>query len=122
MNASEMMNSWVSNGKLALAPAHEFGEITKRAYAKTGEQNLSAIKDYMNFGLRGVKSLSEVRDPRTLVEQQLKLAKEAGDMMLASTEAYAKLLNETQVEISAWAEKATSVAVATTDPVLEKAA
>lgn len=112
MKASELMESFVESSKTAMEPAQELSEITKRAFEKTAEQNMAVMKEYMEFGLRGMKMLSAVRDPRVLVEKQMELTTEAGEKFVANAEAYVKLATETQAELASWTEKTTEAAVA----------
>ncbi len=122
MKANDLMNSWIENSKSAMAPARELSEMTQRIFEKMSEQQMAMTKEYMDLGLRGVQMLSAARDPRTLVTEQVNLAKEVGNKMLAGAEAYAKLATETQAELAAWAEKATEAAVAKAGEAVEKAA
>lgn len=133
MKASKMMESWFENGKAAMQPARELSEITKSAFDKVNEQNMALVRDYMDFSLRGFKMWGTARDPRVLVEQQVELAKEAGEKMFAIAEAYAKVASDTQVALTSWtqktaeaavakAEDATDAAVANAETVLQKAA
>lgn len=122
MKTNELMNSWIENSKAAMAPARELGKMTQRMFEKMGEQQMVMTKEYMDLGLRGLQVVSAARDPRTLVNEQVNLAKEVGDKMLANAEAYAKLATETQAEFTSWAEKATEAAVAKAGEAVEKAA
>jgi len=122
MKATDLMNSWIENSKAAMAPARELSEMTQRVLEKMSAQQMAMTKEYMDLGLRGMQLVSAARDPRTLMTEQVNLAKEAGDKMLANAEVYAKLAAETQAEFTAWAEKATEAAVAKAGKVVEKAA
>ena len=121
MKASEMMESWFENSKVAMQPARELSEITARAFEKANEQNMAFVKDYMDFSLRGWKLLGATRDPRALVEQQVELAQEAGQKMFAVAEAYTKLATEMQAEFSTWTEKTAETAVAKAEEATEAA-
>ena len=121
MKASEMMESWFENSKVAMQPARELSEITARAFQKANEQNMALVKDYMDFSLRGWKLLGSVRDPRALVEQQVELAQEAGQKMFSVAEAYSKLASEMQAEFSTWTEKTAEAAVAKAEEATEAA-
>ena len=122
MKTTELMNSWIENSKAAMAPARELGEMTQRVFEKMGEQQMAMTKEYMDLGLRGLQLVSAARDPRALVNEQVNLAKEVGDRMLANAEAYNKLAAETQAEFAIWAEKTTESAVAKAEAAVEKAA
>lgn len=122
MKPTELMNTWIENSKAAMEPARELSELTKRILEKMGEQQMSITKEYMELGMRGVQLVSAARDPRALVNEQVSLAKEVGDKMLANAEAYTKLAAETQAEFAAWAEKATAAAVAKAEAAAEKVA
>jgi phasin family protein len=106
------MNAWVENSKAAMEPARELGELTKRAFAKMSEQQMAVTKEYMDFSVRGLQLFSTARDPRALMNDQVALAKEMGDKMIANAEAFAKLATETQAELASWAEKTAETAVA----------
>ena len=112
MKSTDVMNAWIENSKAAMEPARELGELTKRAFAKMSEQQMAVTKEYMEFSVRGLQLLSAARDPKTLVNDQVALAKEMGEKMLANAETYSKLATEAQAEFAAWAEKAAETAVA----------
>ena len=120
--SSDVVNSWLETSRAAIAPAQELTDITKRAFEKANAQNLAVAKQYVEFGVRSLQMLGSVRDPRALVEQQVALAKEAGEQFLANADAYVKLTAETQAPFNAWAEKATESATAKLEAVVSKAA
>jgi phasin family protein len=122
MKATDLMNNWFENSKAAMAPARELSTMTQRMLERLGEQQMAMTKEYMDLSLRGLQLVSAARDPRTLVNEQVNLAKELGDQMLANAESYAKLATETQAEFAAWAEKTTEAAVAKAEQAVEKAA
>ncbi len=122
MNTTDLMNAWIENSKAAFEPARQLGELTKTAFAKMGEQQMAVAREYMEFSLRGMQTLSTARDPRALATQQVELVKEFGDKMLANAEAYTQLATETQAAFAGWAEKATEAAVAKAGEVAKKAA
>jgi phasin family protein len=66
--------------------------------------------------------LTNTRDPRALVNEQVNLAKEIGDKLLANAEEYTKMATETQEELVSWAEKATEAAVAKAEETVGKTA
>jgi phasin family protein len=122
MKATDLMNSWFENSKAAMAPARELSTMTQRVFEKLGEQQMAMTREYLDLSLRGLQLVSVARDPRTLVSEQVNLAKEAGEKMLANAEAYTKLAAETQAEFVAWADKATEAAVAKAEAAAKKAA
>lgn len=133
MKTNSLLESWFENSKVAMQPALELTEITKRALEKANEQNLAIAKDYLDFSLRGFKLLGTIHDPRALIEQQVELAKEVGEKTFAAADAYAKLTSETQTQFTRWTEKtskavvaqageATEAAVASAEKALKRAA
>lgn len=122
MKANELMNDWLENSKAAMEPARRLGDIAQRAMEKVSEQNLAMVKEYMEMNARALQLMTSVRDPRALVTEQVTLAKELGDKILANAELFGKLATETQAELVKWAEDATEAAVAKAEEAVEKAA
>lgn len=122
MKANELMNDWLENSKAAMEPARRLGDIAQRAMEKVSEQNLAMVKEYMEMNARALQMMTSVRDPRALVTEQVTLAKELGDKILANAELFGKLAAETQAELVKWAEDATEAAVAKAEEAVEKAA
>jgi phasin family protein len=122
MKANEMMNTWFENSKAAMAPARELGAITQRSFGRLTEHNMALTRDYMELSARSLQMLTNTRDPRAMVNEQVNLAKEMGDKLLANAEEYAKMATETQEELVTWAEKATEAAVAKAEETVGKTA
>lgn len=111
-HTSKAIEDWIAASKGTIEPTRELTEITQRTFEKVNERNLSMIKAYFEFGLRGFQLLGEARDPGRFLEQQAKLAQEVSEKFISDTEAYFKLTTDTQAEIVGWVEKATETAVA----------
>jgi phasin family protein len=112
MKTNELMNAWIENSKVAMGPARELSEISQRNFARLSEHNMALSKEYMEMTTRTLQALATARDPRTLVNEQISLAKEMGDKLLSNAELYSKLASEAQEELVAWVDKSAQEAVA----------
>ncbi len=122
MKANELMNAWIENSKSVMAPARELSEITQRTFGRLSERNMALTKEYMEMSARSLQMLTSVRDPRALVTEQVNLAKEMGDSLMANAESYTKMATEAQQELVSWAEKSAATAVAKAGEAAEKVA
>lgn len=121
MNTNELMNSFLANSKAAMEPMRSLGEVNKAALEAAAQHQVSLTKMYMDFGTRNVKLMASAREPRALVDEQLNLAKEFGDQLLAGAETYSKLAAEYQQELTEWTEKTAGEAAGKAEQAVNKA-
>lgn len=121
MQANELMNAWVENSKAALEPLRVLGEMNRAALEAVGKQQVAVTKDYMEFGARNLQMMTSLRDPRDLVTEQMNVAKEFGEKLMATSETYAKMAAAYQADLVAWTEKTTKEAVEKAEDAVEKA-
>ena len=122
MQANELMNTWIENSKAAIEPLRALGEVNRATLEAVAKQQVAVTKDYMEYGARNLQMMTSLRDPRTLVNEQLSLAKEFGDKLIANSETYAKMAAGYQAEVVAWTEKTAGEAVSKAEKVVQKAA
>lgn len=121
MNANELMNAWIENSKSALEPMRALGQVNQHMLEAVSKQQVELTKQYMDFGARNLKLMTSVREPRALIDEQLSLAKEFGDKLLADAEVYAKLAKDYREQLSEWSEKTTEAAVKSAGEAVDKA-
>lgn len=101
----ELMNQMIENGKAAFEPVVKLNAISKEAVETLSKQQVDLARDYMDMGMKSVETLTSAKDPSTLMEAQVELAKSFGDKVMAQAEAYAKLAAATQEKVASWAEE-----------------
>lgn len=122
MKPTELMDALIDNGKAVMEPARALHELTKDAVAQLAEQQVTATKEYVEFGKHSVQQLGAARDPRGLVNQQVALTKELGDKVLDSARGYVKLATDTQAKFAEWVEHTTGALFAKAEAVVKPTA
>ena len=101
----ELMSKMIENGKAAFEPVVKLNAISKEAVETLSKQQVELAREYMDMGVKSVETLTAAKDPQTLVEAQVEMAKAFGDKVVAQAEAYAKLAAATQQKVASWAEE-----------------
>lgn len=121
MNPQDLMYQMLDGGKAVADSYKQLGSITQRAFERANAQQMAVARDFLDMGARYLSLVAGTRDLRVMMSDQVSLAKEVGEKLLANADAYTKLAQEAQGELSRWAEEATKAGVAKAEEEVKKA-
>jgi phasin family protein len=101
---TDYMSQWIEYSKAAAEPMMKLNELGLKTLDQMTQQQMELTKDYLDLGTRGLKRLSEAKDPQEFWTAQAELLKEYGDKIVARARSYADLASQTQSQLAEWQE------------------
>jgi hypothetical protein len=105
-----LFEQWLETNRAALAPAIRWQKIAAETGQKLIQHNLAVGKDYMDFSVRQLQLLGEIKDLQKWVAEESKIAVEFSQRLAERIDDFFKFAKDTQEAVDAWAEHAAKTA------------